>query len=173
MFPYKRLEVRVRSVRSMAIIGALLLGLANSARAVSTITSITMNPTNPVAGQVVNVTVNYCAQAGYTPYVLLAIVPQSVSPTIETCPNANETFVVYGGYTNASKTVVTSPVNNGLPPDTTDALVTGYTLPMGGGTGATPAAAGSDTETNIELVFYGIMTIYQRYPPRPAAAKAQ
>ena len=29
------------------------------------------------------------------------------------------------------------------------------------------ANGAADTETNMELVIYGIMTIYQRYPPAP------
>ena len=29
---------------------------------------------------------------------------------------------------------------------------------------------GADIETNMEMVIYGIMTLYQRYPPRPAIA---
>lgn len=32
-----------------------------------------------------------------------------------------------------------------------------------------PAAGGSDLDTNMELVIYGIMTLYQRYPPAPRA----
>ena len=28
---------------------------------------------------------------------------------------------------------------------------------------------GSQQETNIELVIYGVITLYERYPPRPAA----
>ncbi len=46
--------------------------------------------------------------------------------------------------------------------------------PMGfGGGGAKEATGGggSDLDTNMEMVIYGIMTLYQRYPPRPAEAK--
>jgi hypothetical protein len=35
-----------------------------------------------------------------------------------------------------------------------------------------PSAAGDDSESNMELVIYGIMTLYQRYPPRPQTEKA-
>ena len=44
-------------------------------------------------------------------------------------------------------------------------------------TGATegqPAAAGGDNqETNMEMVIYGIVTLYQRYPPRPHGENKQ
>jgi hypothetical protein len=40
-------------------------------------------------------------------------------------------------------------------------------FPMGAGAG------GEETfESNVELVIYGTMTLYQRYPPRPAAGQA-
>jgi hypothetical protein len=38
-----------------------------------------------------------------------------------------------------------------------------------GGTGQ--PSAGSDLESNMELVIYGFMTLYQRYPPPTAAKK--
>lgn len=41
----------------------------------------------------------------------------------------------------------------------------------GGGLGLGNAAP--EMETNMELVIYGVMTLYQRYPPRPAAKKEQ
>lgn len=34
------------------------------------------------------------------------------------------------------------------------------------------AAASGDLEANIELVLYGVVTLYERFPPRPAAAAA-
>jgi hypothetical protein len=45
---------------------------------------------------------------------------------------------------------------------------------MGGYGGApvgldTAAAAGEDNDRNVELVIYGIISLYERYPPRPAA----
>ena len=55
-------------------------------------------------------------------------------------------------------------------------------MPMGGGSfpgGSGPAdpgyghavtAATDDLEANMELVIYGIVTLYERYPPRPAGA---
>jgi hypothetical protein len=45
--------------------------------------------------------------------------------------------------------------------------------PRGGPGPEQPAAGASDMETNMEMVVYGIMTLYQRYPPRPAAEKKQ
>ena len=42
------------------------------------------------------------------------------------------------------------------------------------GEGGNPAVrGGGDSEANMELVIYGIMTLYQRYPPRGAAAPAK
>ncbi len=46
--------------------------------------------------------------------------------------------------------------------------------PMGvGPMGNVPGGGAGENETNIELVIYGVMTLYQRYPPRPAAEKRQ
>jgi hypothetical protein len=45
--------------------------------------------------------------------------------------------------------------------------------PKGGPNPNQPAAGASDMETNMEMVVYGIMTLYQRYPPRPAGEKKQ
>ena len=43
-------------------------------------------------------------------------------------------------------------------------------FPMGGGIRQqAPPAAGSDQESNMELVIYGIVTLYERYPPRAKA----
>ena len=41
--------------------------------------------------------------------------------------------------------------------------------------GAGAAAGGGDAEsvTNMELNIYGIMTLYQRYPPRPVTPSKQ
>jgi hypothetical protein len=44
-------------------------------------------------------------------------------------------------------------------------------IPGGAGMGQQPGAS-SDLETNMEVVIYGFMTLYQRYPP-PAAAKKE
>jgi hypothetical protein len=41
-----------------------------------------------------------------------------------------------------------------------------------GGAANVPTAA-PELETNMELDIYGVMTIYQRYPPRGAAAAAK
>lgn len=46
--------------------------------------------------------------------------------------------------------------------------------PMGSGSGQPSTAGGSnDVETNFELVIYGNMTIYHRFPSRPVAEKKQ
>jgi hypothetical protein len=37
--------------------------------------------------------------------------------------------------------------------------------------GNQPPGDGQNLETNMELVIYGVMTLYQRYPPRPQAEK--
>jgi hypothetical protein len=37
--------------------------------------------------------------------------------------------------------------------------------------GNQPSGDGQNLETNMELVIYGVMTLYQRYPPRPQAEK--
>lgn len=44
--------------------------------------------------------------------------------------------------------------------------------PTGGGLGQ-GNEGGSITETNLEIVIYGVMTLYQRYPPRPAGASGE
>jgi hypothetical protein len=44
-------------------------------------------------------------------------------------------------------------------------------MPMGGG--GAGAGGGQEHETNMELIIYGVMTLYQRYPPRPAPEKKQ
>lgn len=47
----------------------------------------------------------------------------------------------------------------------------GAVMPPGGGFMPPPTSApvaGDDRQTNVELVIYGYMTIYQRYPERPA-----
>src|SRR5262249_43229593 len=43
---------------------------------------------------------------------------------------------------------------------------------LGPGAGNQPPGDGQDLESNMELVIYGVMTLYQRYPPRPQAEKA-
>jgi hypothetical protein len=101
----------------LLILTGSFLGLASAAWATSTITGISMTPANPAPGQVVTVTVNYCAQEYQTPYLLIAIRP-STSTIISTCPTANEDFVVYTG------------VNNGLPPNTSSSNLAGWALPV-------------------------------------------
>src|SRR5665213_2001344 len=97
---------RFKSLLFHSIVGGLL-SLAALAHAVpSTITSITIAPAE-TAGLPATVTVNYCALTGSNQFILIAIVPQSASPTISTCPVVNQTFVVYGGYTNRNNTLVT------------------------------------------------------------------
>src|SRR5204862_108996 len=39
--------------------------------------------------------------------------------------------------------------------------------PFGPGGPIPPAAGGGDSDNSMELVIYGVMTLYQRYPPRP------
>ena len=42
---------------------------------------------------------------------------------------------------------------------------------MPGGLGTSQPGAASDMETNMEVVIYGFMTLYQRYPPPPQAVE--
>jgi hypothetical protein len=50
----------------------------------------------------------------------------------------------------------------------------GFQGPKGPGVqpGASAGGGSGEMETNMELVIYGIMTLYQRYPPRPTVAAA-
>jgi hypothetical protein len=42
---------------------------------------------------------------------------------------------------------------------------------VGGGAKEPASSGGGDLETNMEMVIYGVMTLYQRYPPRAGADK--
>jgi hypothetical protein len=79
------------------------------------------------------------------------------------------------------------PMSPGMPPPSFGPGKSGFPPPFGGmpkgfggfggigpgdptgGTGQ--PSAGSDLESNMELVIYGFMTLYQRYPPPTAAKK--
>jgi hypothetical protein len=71
------------------------------------------------------------------------------------------------------------PVGGGRLPGFTGGLgASSLADSFGGGIGAgrqniaSLTAGGDSQETNVEMVIYGIASLYQRYPPRPAAAAA-
>ncbi|MGH7441673.1 MAG: hypothetical protein ACREKE_03250, partial [bacterium] len=122
-----------RLTLALLLLLSFLLGMSAYARAASSITGISMSNPNPSSGQVVQVTVNYCADTGFNQYILIAVVPHSADPTINLCPVANETFLVYGGYQNRTGGTATDAVDTGTPPNSTDAIVSGYELPTASG----------------------------------------
>lgn len=72
----------------------LILGcLFPSAASATTLTSVTVSNSNPAAGSVIGVTLVYCTSSTYTqPFFMVAFNPSST--TIQSCPAANQYFVV-------------------------------------------------------------------------------
>jgi hypothetical protein len=60
------------------------------------------------------------------------------------------------------------------PPEGFKNPIMGYPGMPGGppGSGDTPLAGGDDQESNVELVLYGVVTLYERYPLRPPIEEA-
>lgn len=93
-------------VASAYLLTALLAFGSTLAHAATVdVTSVSISNSNPSAGQVVTLTVNYNIDQFAEPHWLIGIRPNPAT-TIATCPTANQNFVVYTG------------VNNGVPATT-------------------------------------------------------
>lgn len=81
------------SLPAKLAVGFLVLLLPALALANATLTSVTVSNSNPTPGSVIGVTLIYCESNTYTqPFFMVAFNPSST--TIQSCPAANQVFVV-------------------------------------------------------------------------------